>query len=255
MEGDPLPTASKGKPRYFYPRPPHGGRLDGLIDTISDSMNFYPRPPHGGRQGETVGIWVDYKISIHALRMEGDAPYIFFGHAGPPHFYPRPPHGGRLQQIKAQKYVTVFLSTPSAWRATAPDAAAGTVDDHFYPRPPHGGRHLQSRMTAASRYFYPRPPHGGRRTSSTMPPISEMISIHALRMEGDGADRAGQGRGQDFYPRPPHGGRPVSDSRQHHPPAFLSTPSAWRATIVLISDADEFHFYPRPPHGGRQAEI
>ena len=37
--------------------------------------------------------------------------------------------------------------------------------------------------------------------------------------------------GLDFYPRPPRGGRqgkPVTDG---HPPEFLSTPSARRATL------------------------
>ena len=37
--------------------------------------------------------------------------------------------------------------------------------------------------------------------------LFQVISIHALREEGDGPDRAG-GRGtKDFYPRPPRGGR------------------------------------------------
>ena len=36
--------------------------------------------------------------------------------------------------------------------------------------------------------------------------------------------------GFDFYPRPPRGGRPVAGHQPPHPPPFLSTPSARRAT-------------------------
>ena len=62
-------------------------------------------------------------ISIHALREEGDfsccdrltrASY----------FYPRPPRGGRLVTAAAKSGILIFLSTPSARRATARCAAA-----------------------------------------------------------------------------------------------------------------------------------
>ena len=56
-------------------------------------------------------------ISIHALREEGDQrqPCIV---AKLLYFYPRPPRGGRPSGGFAMGYVTKFLSTPSAWRAT-----------------------------------------------------------------------------------------------------------------------------------------
>ena len=37
----------------------------------------------------------------------------------------------------------------------------------------------------ASWYFYPRPPRGGRRNRIVACQLSEVISIHALREEGD----------------------------------------------------------------------
>ena len=37
--------------------------------------DFYPRPPRGGRQGELATIMEGIKISIHALREEGDLVY------------------------------------------------------------------------------------------------------------------------------------------------------------------------------------
>ena len=36
--------------RYFYPRPPRGGRRRGNGGTACGSKNFYPRPPRGGRR-------------------------------------------------------------------------------------------------------------------------------------------------------------------------------------------------------------
>ena len=57
------------------------------------------------------------KISIHALREEGDGR----SHSCGPHlfdFYPRPPRGGRPTGASANNAYELFLSTPSARRAT-----------------------------------------------------------------------------------------------------------------------------------------
>ena len=126
-----------------------------------------------------------------------------------------------------------------------------------------------------TKYFYPRPPRGGRRIIiSTNPPglsflstpsarratvvdqiidIIHLISIHALREEGDPLNRNQMGALLDFYPRPPRGGRPQnlfnldrdgvisihalreegdsrSTRREKAANIFLSTPSARRAT-------------------------
>ncbi len=67
--------------------------------------NFYPRPPGGGRHQIGVHVATVYKISIHALRVEGDAtlktPIVW-----DKDFYPRPPGGGRQQ--KRTKFSSVF---------------------------------------------------------------------------------------------------------------------------------------------------
>ena len=102
-------------------------------------------------------------ISIHALRVEGDffnffkKILIFYD------FYPRPPGGGRPSCTLWAFRTSIFLSTPSGWRATARDLHArvrrpisihalrveGDLDKSvtllrtfadFYPRPPGGGR-------------------------------------------------------------------------------------------------------------------
>ena len=82
--------------------------------------------------------------------------------------------------------------------------------------------------------------------------LTEWISIHALRVEGD---RHPLTRFRDrwhFYPRPPGGGRPRGNFHGLYIEIFLSTPSGWRATrafhtVTRRSD----YFYPRPPGGGR----
>ena len=57
-----------------------------------------------------------------------------------------------------------------------------------------------------------------------------MISIHALREEGDRRSACTQRPGCHFYPRPPRGGRRAAYSMALSIDKFLSTPSARRAT-------------------------
>ena len=105
-----------------------------------------------------------------------------------------------------------------------------------------------------------------------------MISIHALREEGDWRFLRGFHRQIDFYPRPPRGGRrwtmalcPLLNYFYPRPPRggrpecldlppqtfeFLSTPSARRATPPLQRPGrPDQNFYPRPPRGGRLAGL
>ena len=57
------------------------------------------------------------KISIHALREEGDLVRLC-RKAPVPNFYPRPPRGGRQSNTAEDIAEMEFLSTPSARRAT-----------------------------------------------------------------------------------------------------------------------------------------
>ena len=192
--------------------------------------NFYPRPPRGGRLPILPRENDLAKISIHALREEGDAAAR---RAGQPltNFYPRPPRGGRLCGIMHETAAEQFLSTPSARRATTHSEALTWSGYDFYPRPPRGGRHGRRPRGKAPGDFYPRPPRGGRpvikwllsrlqsflstpsarRATHTGLAVLESglhISIHALREEGDRAANGNELQFSDFYPRPPRGGRP-----------------------------------------------
>ena len=195
-------------------------------------------------------------ISIHALRVEGDRhPLTRFRDRW--HFYPRPPGGGRPRGNFHGLYIEIFLSTPSGWRATR---AFHTV-------------------TRRSDYFYPRPPGGGRQLDGASKGYGAAISIHALRVEGDGTMmRFFPSTNSHFYPRPPGGGRLVVATGQATVVAFLSTPSGWRATLstalhgaqrrflstpsgwratdeIPQSKMRKPDFYPRPPGGGRRAKM
>ena len=59
----------------------------------------------------------DRTISIHALREEGDL-IVYDLHSLAGNFYPRPPRGGRLPRPLLLPKMSLFLSTPSARRAT-----------------------------------------------------------------------------------------------------------------------------------------
>ena len=146
--------------KYFYPRPPRGGRL--LAQGFSAALDdFYPRPPRGGRRRKITG-WQAHSLFLStpsARRATRGAAYALRRHQ-------------------------VFLSTPSARRATE-RALNNHADNQFLSTP------SARRATG----------------SGLSPDPSEVISIHALREEGDAVDFGGGKVECDFYPRPPRGGR------------------------------------------------
>ena len=192
-------------------------------------LDFYPRPPRGGRRGISV---MDYRafvflstpsarratrydraglhrlrISIHALREEGDLSgfsrvYLLS------YFYPRPPRGGRPRESLPVSLPQLFLSTPSARRATPCAVHLRCMRQISIHALREEGDLTSHRSPCATVYFYPRPPRGGRPPSFFCGRAVVVISIHALREEGDVSG-------------------PASPARE---PVFLSTPSARRAT-------------------------
>ena len=167
-------------------------------------------------------------ISIHALREEGD-PSTNCVRLSRFNFYPRPPRGGRLRH---------------GWSRPTPK--------YFYPRPPRGGRPSGLSGTAYQSYFYPRPPRGGRRgrcgcirliltflstpsarraTHLEIPLESAIIiSIHALREEGDSTICRVHPQGHLFLSTPSARRATRVPNTSNSASRFLSTPSARRAT-------------------------
>ena len=146
--------------KHFYPRPPRGGRqhpsvlpahVEEFLSTPSARRATTPIRTactcgrisiHALREeGDSCLcrlVW-RLEISIHALREEGDGTF-----AGlltcPRYFYPRPPRGGRLESMRPFLDENIFLSTPSARRATLHLSQGASLLGNFYPRPPRGGR-------------------------------------------------------------------------------------------------------------------
>ena len=112
----------------------------------------------GTVKGEEDGLY----ISIHALREEGDLSSVPTQFCSV-HFYPRPPRGGRRYPLFcAHKAPCISIH------------ALREEGDHTLP---HG--------LTCNKNFYPRPPRGGRPPGTACGPDRRGISIHALREEGD----------------------------------------------------------------------
>ena len=80
----------------------------------------------------------------------------------------------------------LFLSTPSARRATLAVVPCGQVQQHFYPRPPRGGRPCRRPMWSGSAAFLSTPSARRATVLTCVVLVWTSISIHALREEGDG---------------------------------------------------------------------
>ena len=142
-----------------------------------------------------------WRISIHALREEGDATARDTT-CRRMNFYPRPPRGGRHPHRVGAVVAIVFLSTPSARRATP------LLPDWF----PWSG------------YFDPRPPRGGRPYGSTSDQASTLfLSTPSVRRT---TNHEQSHMGQNYL--------------------FLSTPSARRATGEQVATANIVQFLSTP---------
>ena len=96
------------------------------------------------------------RISIHALREEGD-PQVFQSITMDNDFYPRPPRGGRRRAHHQRGGNHIFLSTPSARRATRWPTSRSRPSMNFYPRPPRGGRPTELDLTTDDGLFLSTP--------------------------------------------------------------------------------------------------
>ena len=229
-EGDLVAFCTVVVVRGFLSTPSARRATRAFHSTVPGLRYFYPRPPRGGRQSCPHSRLQRLGISIHALREEGDLhpgdvdwPPVISIHALR--------EEGDISSSAVFSAMGVFLSTPSARRAT----------------PEWRG------MLRSGCNFYPRPPRGGRRRGVWLFSTCPHISIHALREEGDvcaiydiselisflstpSARRAtccgprGGDSGCYFYPRPPRGGRQPPQRPSATRSKFLSTPSARRAT-------------------------
>ena len=121
------------------------------------------------------------RISIHALREEGDAMCVAFSSAKA-YFYPRPPRGGRL-------VVPYAACAP-------PDISIHALREEGDECREHAGRNQcisihalreegdqrQPCIVAKLLYFYPRPPRGGRPSGGfAMGYVTKFLSTPSAR--------------------------------------------------------------------------
>ena len=192
-------------------------------------------------------------ISIHALRVEGDYAAYLYRRRREISIHALRVEGDKMRP-RTQTTRSKFLSTPSGWRATVRGS----------PEAPRKSN------------FYPRPPGGGRRGYRPLPDTVYLISIHALRVEGDIFSTGNNGSIIPFLSTPSGWRATGQTNGDVRALVFLSTPSGWRAThtaprllpVAGISihalrvegdgrgTADfvgSEYFYPRPPGGGRHS--
>ena len=116
-EGDAQRGWSKTTPKYFYPRPPRGGRRRREVAlNVCKKISIHALREEGDDAGEALRV-SGVIISIHALREEGDEMELKQWQSSV-YFYPRPPRGGRPTKGASFLLPSRFLSTPSARRAT-----------------------------------------------------------------------------------------------------------------------------------------
>ena len=189
-EGDLSPTAVGYRLKSIISI--HALREEGdwcLLLRCQDSANFYPRPPRGGRRSDLEAEAHGEGISIHALREEGDK-------AGASergcalYFYPRPPRGGRHKILDAVcrvdgisihalreegdltltallLFLWIFLSTPSARRATTRRTCRATTAALFLSTPSARRATKFSERLVALRKEFLSTPSARRATAKT----------------------------------------------------------------------------------------
>ena len=142
---------------------------------------FYPRPPRGGRLKPTQLMSLQNQISIHALREEGDR-LAAWQTCFQQDFYPRPPRGGRPQMSPACPSISYFYPRPPRGGRPATTSLTST----------HKGISIHALREEGDRYptvsnmiqvdFYPRPPRGGRREGpSACVCVLEFLSTPSAR--------------------------------------------------------------------------
>ena len=196
-------TASCNRATYtrfdFYPRPPRGGRRC-CICMANSCCIFLSTPSARRATGGSQGVHGCRRISIHALREEGDQ-------LAPP----------------AVVQVGTFLSTPSARRATMIacfSVICPPISIHALRE--EGDVATSATGTGTFISIHALREEGDKIAISRW--LNPAISIHALREEGDASRCCCGDVGPYFYPRPPRGGRPLRTSAARLPANFYPRP-------------------------------
>ena len=223
---------------YFNPRPPRGGRLHLRLMSNCSRRYFNPRPPRGGRP-----------MPLFRCRQRRK--------------FQSTPSARRATVFDPNDvtFYAIFQSTPSARRATMLRAYPINCQKNFNPRPPRGGRLFAPYIAYCTNIFQSTPSARRATRDWILAQMAFVISIHALREEGDHSHNQGienprisihalREEGDplsvifpvliaDFNPRPPRGGRQNFPFCYRISDGFQSTPSARRATKRDFGSAKE----------------
>ena len=137
-EGDKSPSSGRRLRRQFLSTPSARRATSALRWRRIALENFYPRPPRGGRRASAS--WTTVRS----------------------YFYPRPPRGGRQVVATNDYFIRLFLSTPSARRATGTAFILPTILRISIHALREEGDCYRPPRTNQLPDFYPRPPRGGR---------------------------------------------------------------------------------------------
>ena len=144
-----------------------------------------------------------------------------------------------------------FLSTPSARRATSRRASSWLCPSYFYPRPPRGGRRCRCSLVVVGELISI---HALREEGDSLTSVlwgCSKISIHALREEGDCKLWAFL----RYWYISIHALREEGDLRQRpeHLPLRISIHALREEGdgSTAATGTMRRYFYPRPPRGGR----
>ena len=138
--------------------------------------------------------------------------------------------------------VAKFLSTPSARRATINIWKGTSERPNFYPRPPRGGRQ-DAKFYIDMAFRFLSTPSARRATGAEQcEEVSDCISIHALREEGD-CQLSSVPCAFERFLSTPSARRATAKTTLGHGRRlrFLSTPSARRATAQDPTSGQELH--------------
>ena len=181
-------TASQVRPPKLLDISIHALREEGdclIVRQRGPAQDFYPRPPRGGRPVTLGCSHIRVMISIHALREEGD-----------------------MCLLNLMLNVLIFLSTPSARRATITPSSAGWMTWKFLSTPSARRATTSAHRNALSWVFLSTPSARRATVGSVISAIKQKLFLST-----PSARRAttstlwSSSCSRYFYPRPPRGGR------------------------------------------------
>ena len=249
-----LRTRTKPR-RYFYPRPPRGGRL--LVRVKAVGVVQFLSTPSARRATDSTQLGgLACVISIHALREEGDSRR---GRSVPQKGFIS------IHALREEGDQNAKQGGPSVEISIHALREEGDTDDSF---------------AKLKEYIFLSTPSARRATVREVLDFhADNISIHALREEGDKHTGAYRNDPRQFLSTPsarratfvslvdkaankflstPSARRAtrLRGGGKRAPVQFLSTPSARRATHGRRQDGGGAgDFYPRPPRGGRRRKL